>query len=969
MALSRHKAFELVKEKKIASLDVHYQEYRHVGTGAQHIHLSSSSDENVFMAAFRTVPENSTGVAHILEHIALCGSKNYPVNDPFMSMTSRSLNTFMNAFTSSDWTAYPFATLNKKDFSNLLSVYLDAVFNPTLDPLAFAQEGHRVEFSEAGNPDSDLVFKGVVFNEMKGALSADHELLSEAVNKNLYRTVTNHFNSGGDPEDIVNLSYQELQDFYQSHYHPSNSMLFTFGNIDAETHHQAFEQLALHRFTRQSETINVAKEQRYTEPQYRQCDYPIAENADEDDKTYHTMSWLLGESTDVEQLVNYQLLVRLLVGSSAAPLRKALENSGLGKTMAPVSAISSAAKEVAFTVGLAGSNLSQVNQFETVVLDTLNDIVENGLSDDFVQGCLHQFELSQREISGGQMPYGLQLLLQSLDVVNHYGDGLAILDFDPILENLQQKVKEPDFIKSLVKALLVDNNHRVCLSMTPSKSLAKEKINSEKQKLAQMKADLTDTEKQQVIDNAAALLARQKSDENREVLPKVTQKDIASTIRTSSPALQENDKLSLTAYDAGTNGLVYQQVIVNLTTLSADEMSLLPLYTSMLSNLGVGNDDFLATQLRKAAIIGKFFVSPLFVTDKDDANKVQAKIVFSANGLVKNQSAIAEFLQEAIETARFDELQRIAKLVSLIRNNLARSVTQNGQKLAMASASSSLTRTGFIFDKLSGMALVKTVNELEKSLSNDDVLKTLASSLQQLHRKVAAQSRQVLIVGEKSRLNDFAQVANSVFTSPVQETTSHFEYDCEKVPSQIAWVTNSQVNFCAKAIPTVSYSHPDAAKLTVLGKLLKNNFLHQVIREQGGAYGSGAIQDNETGTFRMFSYRDPRLEETLNDFDSIGQWIADNELTQSMIEEATLGVIAEIDKPSSPSGQAIEDFENSLFGYTPEAIECYRKRVLSVTQEDLKHVAKTYLTKNNAATAVITNAESAEKLSFKIIEL
>ena len=291
---SAHPAFEAIRQQTIESLNIRVEHYEHKKTGAVHYHLASDNTENVFLVALRTVPHDSTGVAHILEHTALCGSEHYPVRDPFFMMLRRSLNTFMNAFTSSDWTAYPFASQNRKDFNNLLQVYLDAVFFSRLDPLDFAQEGHRVEFSEPENPDSDLVFKGVVFNEMKGAMSSISSTLWSTLCENLFPTSTYHYNSGGDPQHIPDLTYAQLQAFYRSHYHPTNAIFMTFGDIEASVHQSVFEEKALCHFEKLSEKIQVQPEQRLLKPQRVQSPYIFDENDTTDHKTHLVIGWMLG---------------------------------------------------------------------------------------------------------------------------------------------------------------------------------------------------------------------------------------------------------------------------------------------------------------------------------------------------------------------------------------------------------------------------------------------------------------------------------------------------------------------------------------------------------------------------------------------------------------------------------------------------------------------------------------------------
>ena len=331
---STHPAFELIRTVPIESLGLDVHEYVHRATGARHLHMATDTDENVFMVALKTVPEDSTGVAHILEHTVLCGSEKYPVRDPFFMMLRRSLNTFMNAFTSSDWTAYPFATQNPKDFDNLLSVYLDAVFFSRLDPLDFAQEGHRVELA-SDEPDAPLVFKGVVFNEMKGAMSSVSSVLWDRLCFELFPTNTYHHNSGGDPEAIPDLSYDELMAFYKGHYHPSNAILLTFGNLPGSQHHDAFESRALHRFNKSKEVIEVHLEQSFDAPKRATNRYAL-DDSDSANKTHLIMGWKLGESSDLDAMLEAQLLSSVLMENSASPLMQWLETNALGTAPSPL---------------------------------------------------------------------------------------------------------------------------------------------------------------------------------------------------------------------------------------------------------------------------------------------------------------------------------------------------------------------------------------------------------------------------------------------------------------------------------------------------------------------------------------------------------------------------------------------------------------------------------------------------------
>ncbi len=365
-----HQAFKFKRERFLPTLNLSVEEYVHVATGAVHFHLATDNPENVFLVALRTVPHDSTGGAHILEHTALCGSRRFPVRDPFFMMVRRSLNTFMNAFTSSDWTAYPFASQNRKDFNNLLEVYLDAVFFSNLHELDFAQEGHRMEFQQPDNADSPLEYKGVVFNEMKGAMSSATSFIWQLLTEQLFPTTTYHYNSGGDPAHIPELSYAQLQAFYKTHYHPSNAIFMTYGDIPAHEHQAKFEAHALHEFTRLDVHIAVGDEHRFKEPKKVETTYPLDE-ADLTDKTHVVVAWLLGKSANLEDMYKAQLLSSVLMDNSASPLQQVLETTDLGRSPSPLSGLEDSQREMSFICGLEGCAADSTEQVEKLILETL----------------------------------------------------------------------------------------------------------------------------------------------------------------------------------------------------------------------------------------------------------------------------------------------------------------------------------------------------------------------------------------------------------------------------------------------------------------------------------------------------------------------------------------------------------------------------------------------------------------------
>ncbi|QIL89032.1 peptidase M16 [Microbulbifer sp. SH-1] len=954
-----HPAFEPITSAEIESLGVRVEEYRHRRTGAQHLHIAADNPENVFLVALRTVPEDSTGVAHILEHTALCGSDKYPVRDPFFMMIRRSLNTFMNAFTSSDWTAYPFASQNRKDFDNLLDVYLDAVFFARLDPLDFAQEGHRLEFAEADNPDSDLVFKGVVFNEMKGAMSSVTSQLWQKLSKYLFPSTTYHFNSGGEPADIPDLSYEELVNFYRTHYHPSNAIFMTFGNIEAAEHQAIFEEKALHKFDRHHETIEVGREKLYVAPVRVEENYPLSSEEGLEEKTHIVLGWLLGDVTDLEEAMTAHLLAGVLLDNSASPLMHLLETSELGHSPSPLCGLDDSQRELVFVCGIEGSERERADELEKQVLKVLEDVAENGVPYEQVSAALHQLELQQREIGGDGYPYGLQLILTALTGATHRGDAIGLLNIDATLEKLREQIKDPKFIADAARKLLLENQHRVRLVLSPDPDMAHRAEQAEKARLAQIKAGLDDGEKHQIMQTAKALAERQLRKDDESILPKVGVEDIPPELPKVEGEEIDLDGAKVSRYSAGTNGLVYQQLVATLPEFTEEERSLLPYYCQTLCELGLGSKSYLEVQQWQAAVAGSLHGFTSHRTALDDLHSQSGHFILSGKALAANQAALTELMQATIEDVRFDELPRIKELLLQTLARREQSVVGNGHALAMAAASAGFNRAAADGHESGGLLGLRQLKALVKSLDSSAGLETLAGKFGAIHQKIANAKRQFLLIGEDEKLGDFTQALKPLVAGGAE---SHFDDNAPFSPHKVqeVWLANSQVNFCAKAYPTVSMSHADAPALAVLGGFLRNGFLHRTIREQGGAYGGGASHDVNIGAFRFYSYRDPRMADTLKDFDASIDWLLNETHDDSQVEEAILGVVGGMDKPGSPAGEAKKAFHSNLYGRTHAVRQEFRRKVTEVTREDLQRVGRTYLKPEKASTAVVTGSQGRE---------
>jgi len=941
--------FELKESKKIELLDVNAQIYKHSKFNTQHIHLDADNDEKVFMVAFRTIPEDSTGVAHILEHTSLCGSKKYPVRDPFFMMIRRSLNSFMNAFTSSDWTAYPFATQNNKDFNNLLDVYVDSAFFPRLDPLDFSQEGHRLEIDN----ENKLEIKGVVFNEMKGAMSSPTDQLWHGMSKYLFEETTYHHNSGGDPEKIIDLTHADLVAFHQKHYHPSNATFFTFGNVSINEIHDHLEENVFQKFTPASEQLTINPAKIFTSPARASGTYqPIPG----DESNHHVViSWLLGDSHDPLNLLEKYFLSNILLDNSASPLRKALELSKIGKSPSPFLGIEPSNKEIVFMAGLEGVGQDKAIEVEELILSTLEKLVKDGVSQDLINSSLHQLEIGQREVSGGGMPYGLQLMLGCMNACIHHDDPISMLDLDANFTKLKTLISQKGYLEELISTSLIKNQHRLNYELKPDPKFNENLENFFASTLKSKEEMLTDKDIGEINDLAAALKARQEAVDDVEILPKVTKQDIPLKRDYASVSFLKNNR---SVYEVGTNGLMYSDFLFPCENLSSQELLFSSLYTFILTEVGLDESSYEEIQALQSSITGGINAAFKLHTNGQDApGKLFLSI--SSKSLEGNFDAMEKLVINTLENARFDEKNRILDLFNIFIARNEESLNQNGHILAMNSAASSLNTFSATAFQMSGLRMLNQSKAAISKIKEITDANELIDTLKSIHSKVFHNPFKIFTACSPNALKDESMEFENI-QSKAEQSLSKPETE------QIGWITGSQVCYCAEAFQGVPREHPDAPVLSVLATVLRNGFLHTAIREKGGAYGAGATNDTSTNTFKFFSYRDPKCTETFAAFKEAIEW-SKTSITNQHLEEAILGVVSSIDKPLSPVGEAKNDFNFNLEDIsTKERLEM-RQRVINCSIEDLIRVSKKYLTRDSKKSILAGESYREEASSLGLI--
>ncbi len=962
-----HPAFQLVRQHHVEALDILVCEYKHKVTGAVHYHLATNHDENVFLVAFRTQPMDSKGEAHILEHTALCGSEKFPVRDPFFLMIRRSLNTFMNAFTSADWTAYPFATQNKKDFQNLLSVYLDATFAANLNPLDFAQEGIRIEL-ENGEP----VYKGVVFNEMKGAMSSPSDQLYHQLAHHLFPETTYHYNSGGDPKDIPDLTYDELVGFYKSHYHPSNAVFMTFGNEPADKLQEQFETLALSKFDK-GETLHSKPETRLAAPIAVTETYAV-DAEDLKDKTYHIISWLLPQASDIKIRLGMRLVEGILLEDSASPLRHYLETCGYAQSTGPIMGVDDSNYEMTFYCGVQGSNPEHAEEFKNGVFKVLEDVASKPVDSQMVDAILHQIELHQREINGDGMPYGLSLILNGLSSAIHHSDPVDVWDVDTAIANVKEELKDPMWLSNLIKEHLIDNPHRVQMTLVPDATKSAKEAEEEKARLAEIGAKLTEADKAEIIAQTEALKIRQDTPDDLNLLPKVGLEDVPAQMHIVQGQLREiiSNRLDtpLNLYHAGTNGIYYNQVLIQIP----DEIIKSPYFNLMsilMGEVGAGEYGYLELQQLQTAVSGGIGMGASLRSKVDDKGKITAWLTLTTKSLVNNLEAI-RLLKVAFEQLRFDEKDRIIELLQQRKTRWSSRLSGSGHSYAMQIAGRNHSALALRDYNTTGLGALNWLGELVSKIEKDEAAyDQLIQELKVIHNRLLQAPKQFLLVCEEHQSDRLIEEIQNVWDklSIDQLDAELTQVNFENSDKDEAWLIQANVQFCSSAYAAVEVSHPDAAPLMVLAAYLRNGFLHSAIREKGGAYGGGASYDGNACSFRFYSYRDPRLAETFQDFEASVDWLFNAEQLPHQLEEAILGLIASMDKPGSPAGEAITACYSLLHARTPAFRAQLRERLLAVNLDDLKRVADVYLRQQKPSKAVvapIAKREQLQTLGFEI---
>ncbi|MFH1083553.1 MAG: insulinase family protein [Pseudomonadota bacterium] len=935
--MSTKHGFQLLKEEEIKELKVLARVFRHVKTGAELLSLTTDDENKVFGITFRTPPSDSTGVAHILEHSVLCGSRKYPVKEPFVELLKGSLQTFLNAFTYPDKTCYPVASQNLQDFYNLVDVYLDAVLYPRISRSIFQQEGWHFELENASDPFS---YKGVVFNEMKGAYSSPDTLLSEYSLQSLFPDNAYGFDAGGDPRQIPNLTYEQFHSFHKRYYHPSNARIYFYGDDDPD------ERLKrVNAYLRDFDPVEIDSEIRLQIPssESRRLIRPFmaGDENGEAPKGMVTLNWMLTQTTDVETNFALHILDYILLGMPGSPLRKALIDSGLGEDIAG-GGLGSELRQIYFSTGLKGIETGNADKLETLVLETLKKLARSGIDAETKEAALNTIEFRLRENNTGSFPRGLSLMLRSLTTWLYDSNPLALLAFEEPLETIKSRVRAtPAFFEEMIDRMFLSNPHRTTLILEPDTGLREREEADENDRLTKARSAMIQSEMEEVIDNTRELKRLQGTPDPLEALaaiPVLKLEDLDKKNRPIPLAFPEGTGIKTLFHDLFTNGIVYLDLGLNLRYLPPEYLSYVPLFGRALVEMGTEMEDFVSLTQRISRKTGG--IKPhSFVSDVKDSKKSAAYLFLRGKAMVGQAGDLIDILHDVLLKVRLDNRDRFKQMVLEEKSRVEQKMIPAGHQMVKLRLSAHFSEAHWAAEQMSGVSYLFFVKKLAKGVDEDwpGVLAVLRQMHQILLNRRTMVSNVTIDPSGWPRIE--SHLGGLVGTMP-EGPLSEMNWPSGSDPIFEGMTIPSQVNYVGKGADLYHLGYRFHGSARVIIRYLRNTWLWDQVRVQGGAYGAFCLLDRFSGVLAFVSYRDPNLLETIETFDRSDRFLDELTLSHQELTKSIIGAIGDLDSHMLPDAKGFASLVRHLTGDTEADRQQMRDEILGTTAADFKTMAR-----------------------------
>lgn len=964
--------FKVTKITEIQELHCQLIELVHLPTGAQVLHIANDDTENLFCLSFQTIPVSSNGVAHILEHTVLCGSKKFPVKDPFFAMQRRSLNTFMNALTGADFTCYPAATQVEQDFYNLLDVYIDAVFHPNLNELSFMQEGVRLEFSDLTDPKSSLEYKGVVFNEMKGAMSSSMTRLNETISGVLFPNITYGINSGGDPKEIPSLTYQQLRDFHKEFYHPSRCLFFFYGNLPLTNHLDFIKEKILDETVPVPPLPPIPLQPRFDHPHHVTVNYPVAADEETEDKTLIAFGWLTCHILEQEEILALSILEIVLMETDASPLKMALLKSGLCKQASCY--MDAEISEVPIIMTFKGCHADSAEDLEVFVRSTLNDIIEKGVTLSAIDNAIHQLEFFRSEITGDQVPFGLSLFMRSALLKQHGGDAENGLKIHSLFDKVRQhNIEDPGYFGSLIKKYFLDNPHFARVVLIPDKTVATRELEEEKAALAAIQKQLTPSRSRELIQKAQALTSFQEKQEEADldILPKLTLDDVPRAPKVFALSQEKQGNLNVYHHSCFTNEIVYADLVFDLPEIAEKDLAYARLLTTLMSQMGCGGRDYAENLEYIQANTGGVGTSFTFNLQASDHTQFAPSFCLRGKALHRKVPKLFSLFGDMLQSMNFEDKARLKEIISKQYLSLQNGLGQNALKFAINLSAKGLDVPSKISYHWYGLEYFWTIEKLAKDF--DSQAEWLVTKLNDLKAQMIGIGKPDLVITCDAEMYNAIKGNGFYGLSGLDIKTGkpwRGNYPLEPSTSQ-GRVIASPIAFQGKVLKTVSYTHPDAPFLSLAAFLMDNLYLHTSLREQGGAYGGGAASNVMPANFYFYSYRDPNILSSWNAFDAAVKSLSAGDFEDIDVEEAKMEIIQGLDMPAAPGSRGDIAYGALREGRSLEVRQTYRNRIIEATRQDIIEAVTKHIVPNLplAATVIFAGKELLDKENAKLVAL
>ncbi len=929
--------YEILDEHRVEDVQSDGFILRHKKSGARIAILSNNDDNKVFYIGFRTPPEDETGVPHIIEHTTLCGSKKFPVKDPFIELAKGSLNTFLNAMTYPDKTVYPVASCNDQDFKNLMDVYLDAVFNPNITKYEeiFKQEGWHYELT---GKDDELKINGVVYNEMKGAYSSPDEVLSSQIYRSLFPDNTYSKDSGGNPEYIPKLTYEAYLDFYHKYYHPSNSYIYLYGDMDVVERLEWLdkEYLSLYDYKKVNSEIN--KQPAFDEIKNVEAQYSITMDDSQENKTYLSYNRVVGDTLDEMLYQAFDVLDYALVSSPGAPVKQALIDAGIGDDV--YGSYDAGILQPVFSFVAKNANASQADEFESIIENTLKEVVKTGINKEALLAGINSSEFKFREADFGQFPKGLLFGLNCLD-------SWLFDDMKPFihLECLGtfaklRKAVDTDYFEKLIQEYLLDNTHGSSVTVKPKRGLGNEREEALAKELSDYKASLSDEEIKKLIEDTEHLKKYQEepsSDEDLRKLPMLTRADMKKNAMPFSNIEDELLDVKVVRHDIESNGIDYISFLFDAGDFAQSELGYLGFFTNALGL--VSTERYSYTDLANATNIytGGISTGTASHPDIKDRNNFVFKFEVKLKVLEKNLDKALELMEQMLLSSDFTDTKRLGELVAQIKARLQANLSSSGHLVAAMRSMSSFSRYALYQDELKGVAFYRSICCIEKELSESQ--KSVSDKLAAIAKKLFARNRMLIsFTGNNEAYGNAKPSLEKVIAGFNKMSAVGNQAEVHFNTAKEAFIDASQIQYVAKTGDFICEGYEYTGALRLLRIILSYDYLWINVRVKGGAYGC-MNTFLRSGESYFVSYRDPNLSDTLDVYDRIPEYIKSFSPDERDMTKYIIGTFSALDTPMNPEAKGSRSLSAYLEGITYEQIQKERNEILNAQPEDIRRLA------------------------------